>query len=121
VTQKTSVVVNKLFELVKRDHGGCEDNSCDIGLAIRHGYDAIATVQFSGCGAACVEFDKLYSKLPKSYTRAEYSAQIDLFLKEMNSVQCLKCNAWCRSEFEYPTQCDSCLAELPVKSEMEEE
>ena len=84
ISKRTSELVDRCFELVNRDHGGCEDNCCDIGLALNHGYDAIAIVQWAGCGSSERDFDSLYSKLPKSYTHKEYNSQIDAFLKEMH-------------------------------------
>jgi len=105
---KTTDLIDQAFSLVERDHGGCDDNSCDIGLALAHGYDAIAIVQWSGTGAACNDFKKLFEKLPKSYTKTEYEKQIDEFLKEMKSVECPYCNAHCRNNYEIPNHCDCC-------------
>jgi hypothetical protein len=104
--------IYRCFELVEQQHGGCTDNCCDIGLALSSGFDAIVIEQWAGSGASCNEFDTLYEKLPESYTRVEYKKQIKQFLEFYKSVECKNCNAWCRSEFETPTHCDSCNASL---------
>ena len=106
--------IDKAFELVERDHGGCDENCCDIGLALKYGYDAIAIVQWSGCGASDAEFDKFYSKLPKSYTEIEYKKQINEFLAQMHTSVCSSCNAYCRNEFEKPNFCDCCAKSIKV-------
>lgn len=120
---KKDELVDKLFSLVERDHGGCNDNSCDIGLALKHGFDAIAINQWAGCGASDSEFDKLYTKLPESYTsyspKSEYRRQINEFCGFMHTRVCPVCNAHCRDEYEAPAHCDSCLADLTNVKELE--
>lgn len=107
-SKKTELNIFTAFELVMRDHSCCDENSCNIGLAMQHGYDAIAILQWSGTGAACNDFLDLYAKLPKSYTKKEYKRQIDEFLKEIKSVECPYCNAYCRNKYETPDHCDCC-------------
>lgn len=61
--------VDRMWELVERDHGGCDEESCALAHAIESGevYDAIYLWACSG--AADEEFEKLYTKHEKFISR----------------------------------------------------
>jgi hypothetical protein len=98
-------LMKKLYQLVERDHGGCDQNTCDLSLALRFGYDAIAIERWAGCGASDDEFNELYEKLSPSF-KYEYQQQLKEW--DFERVTCLNCNAvlWLPEETGY--QCDCC-------------
>jgi hypothetical protein len=107
---------DRLFALVKRDHGGCDQHSCTLGVAIRHGYTLVAIHDWIGCGASDDEFDHEAAKgLPFDFD--EYRAEVDLMCSEVSRVECPGCNGvvwepeWCAYH------CDNCGCDIPKPAE----
>lgn len=57
---KLDTKIDRLFELVKRDHGGCDQASCSLAHAIENGEVYIAIHLWDCSGAADTEFLRLY-------------------------------------------------------------
>lgn len=67
-------IIHKAFEIVERDHGGCEDEDCSLRQAIELGLPLVAIDLYASSGAPDEEFYKLADKLTtlKSQLKAEY-------------------------------------------------
>lgn len=102
--------LDRLFQLIQRDHGGCDQSSCTLGVALRNGYALVAIDNWIGSGAADGQF---YAEAAKGlpYGRADVTAESDLMCREVNHVECPGCNGviwepeWC----DYA--CDNCGAQ----------
>jgi hypothetical protein len=114
--KKHTANIERLLELVQRDHGGCDQNSCTLGVALRHGYELVAIDNWIGCGASDKEFDAEAAKgLPFSFKQVQ--KQLQAMSREVNSVECPGCNGilwepeWC----DY--HCDNCGCDIPKPGE----
>ncbi len=110
--------LDRLVELINRDHGGCDSQTCDISVSLRYGFYIIAIESWASSGAACNEFSSLYSKLPKTYKclGADWSKECEEFRK-IPSIQCPHCNAYLYDPEDYGYHCDSCANEIPKPKE----
>ena len=94
--------IEKLFELTERDHGGCDDTTCALGVALAQGYHLIAIESWASSGASDMEFDRLYEKLPITYRLG--GRQWHLEVKEFNKIPTAKCG--CGSYIYEPEDCN---------------
>lgn len=108
-------LIERASELVKRDHGGCDQNTCDLSVALRHGFELVAIERWAGTGASCDEFDLIYDKLGSKFHR-DQKAELRKLLK-LPAVKCPHCCAflWLPDECEY--YCDSCDNDIPQPAE----
>lgn len=106
---KVSKKYLKAIADIERDHGGCDSNTCDISVALRHGYDLVAIDSWDGSGAASSDWN------PPKYTNKELREQCEEMGKLVPHVDCPHCNAvlWCPEETDY--YCDSCGNDVPHK------
>lgn len=97
---------DRAMELIRRDHGGCEDNTCTLGRAIMHGYELVAIDHWIGCGAACSEFNDVHLF---EYDPAEAVMQADEMIRDLGYVECSHCDAiiWEVAKPDH-CQCDNC-------------
>lgn len=113
-------IISKLSDLVQSDHcDGCDQNTCDVSVAMRLGYDRWAIEAFAGTGASSQEFDRLYSMLGPEFRRDAESDRKALC--EEAHVDCPHCNAvlWLPDECDY--HCDSCARDIPRPVSADEE
>lgn len=59
--------IYRCIELIERDHGGCDNTTCGIPVALRYGLPLVALSMWSDSGASDAEFDNNYDKLPSSH------------------------------------------------------
>lgn len=115
--RKPKASIDKLFALIERDHGGCDQNSCTLGVAIRHGYAMVAVDSWIGSGAADEEFHKEAAKgLP--FSLKEMQAEYELMGREVPQVECPHCNAVLWNPDDCGHWCDSCAKQLPRPAEV---
>ena len=57
-----AVVYSALFRFVERDHGGCEEDNCSLRQAIDDGNDDLAVEIWASSGAACNEFNRIFTR-----------------------------------------------------------
>lgn len=92
----------RAIEHIERDHGGCDENTCTISVALRHGFDLIAIDSWQSSGATSDDWKQVkvpFKALQKQC--AEMTAEIE-------HIQCENCNAvlWLPDETDY--HCCSC-------------
>ena len=99
--------INRAINLIERDHGGCDQNTCTLSVALRHGFDLIAIDHWIGSGAASNDFP---NDLP--YTLQDIQSQSKEMRETIVHVDCPHCNAvlWCPEECDY--WCDSCNKQI---------
>jgi hypothetical protein len=105
---KTGENLSLAIEHIERDHGGCDQNTCTMSVALRHGYDLIAIDTWINSGAASPDFPNRLG-----YSFMELQKQCAEMTAELEHVQCPKCNAvlWLPDECDY--HCDSCGEYIP--------
>lgn len=105
---RTTDKVERLADLIRRDHGGCEDTTCTIATALEHGLALVAFESWGSSGASCADFDRLYASLPKSYRMGgrEYEAERLEFCK-IPAVEC-RCGAYVYNPDDCGRYCSSC-------------
>lgn len=52
----------RLWEILQRDHGGCEEEGCCLAQAMNEGEDVLAFDIWVSSGAADTEFKTLYEQ-----------------------------------------------------------
>lgn len=103
-----SMSMEQALRLIERDHGGCDQSTCTIGVALRHGYAAVAIDSWIGSGSASREFDGV--TLPISFE--DVTAEAAEMYNDLKHVEC-ECGSviwepeWC----DY--YCDSCGKRAP--------
>lgn len=104
-------LTHELTELLEVEHGGCDQNTCDISSALRNGYALWALYLFDSCGASSDGFNSLYAKLPKRFQR-DAEAERKEFCESVEHTTCPDCNAviWSPDEVTNGNRvyCDSC-------------
>lgn len=106
---KRKISIDRALELIERDHGGCDSNTCTLNVALREGFNLIAIDSWLNSGAASSEFDNGVS----GYTKAELRAEVKCFVADTPHVTCPHCNSvlWYPDETDY--FCDDCLKKIP--------
>jgi hypothetical protein len=104
--------INQAIKLIDRDHGGCDQHTCTISMAMRNGYHLIAIDSWIGSGAASEEFDG--RELPFSF--ADVQRECALMTRELEHIQCVHCDAviWLPDDCGY--WCDNCGKQNEVAS-----
>lgn len=105
------LTIPQAIEQIERDHGGCDQNTCTLSVALRSGFDLIAIHHWDNSGAASQDWVR-----PK-YTQKELMAQNKEFCETTPHVDCPRCNAilWLPEECDY--HCDSCGKDIPRPKE----
>lgn len=93
--------IDKLTELLKAEHGDCDDTTCDMASCLDHGYDLWAIKLFSSTGASSSEFNQMYNTLPAQF-EIDADAERAKFVENVPSVVCPHCDSVVYS----PEQCD---------------
>lgn len=116
-------ILDTLDELLRVEHtGGCNNTTCSIDIAHKHGYLLHALYCFDGSGASSETFDLLYAELNRFIKDMfkESMKEAGLMCKEIPHAECPHCNAvtWsyelCEDE---EWQCESCHQEFLPKLE----
>ncbi len=110
--------LERLRDLVERDHGGCEDTTCTMATAMRHGHWLVAIETWASSGASDAEFDRLYAVLPATYRffgRA-YKAESAEFCK-IPSAEC-SCGAYVYEPEDVDYHCSNCGKQVPRPAEV---
>jgi hypothetical protein len=109
---KRTHALDKMVELVERDHGGCDNNTCSISVALENGYSMHALEMWSGCGAADDEFNALYFPHAR-FIAKESRKEASLMCDKIPHVDCPHCNAvlWNPADSDY--WCGSCGKTIP--------
>jgi len=103
-----SELLGELEELFENEHGGCDQNTCDMSVAFNEGYTALAIDLFSGAGVASEKFAELFNQLDRKTFKALVNKEAESFNDEVPHVQCLKCNAVIRNPEDVDYMCDNC-------------
>lgn len=85
-------VLAELWALLETEHGGCDDTTCSIQVAMGQGFDVHAMDCFASSGAASDEFYELWNSLPKRYRDNESRKQAREICKTIKHSEC-KCGA----------------------------
>lgn len=99
--------LNKIIELLKSEHGDCEDTTCDIASCLNHGFELWAVKLFSSTGASSKEFDRLYNKLPSKFS-SDAEKEREEFVNTIPSVSCPHCNAVVYDYQDCDYYCSNC-------------
>lgn len=117
MAKKKTADIDKLFAMIERDHGGCDQSTCTLNIALRHSYAFVAIDSWIGSGAASEDFhDEAEKGLP--FTLKELQKECEQMCKEVNNIQCNNCSAvlwepeWC----DY--HCDNCGNDIPKPAEI---
>lgn len=112
-------LIDRLVELYEAEHGDCDQNTCGMQVAFRHGYGLWSVYLFDRCGAASDEFNELFAKLPARFN-ADAERERKAFVKEVEHTDCPHCNAviWCPDEVTNHGKvfCNSCAEEHEAAS-----
>lgn len=109
---KRREILDRLETLLEREHGGCEQNTCTLSVALRNGYWFSAADSFAGSGAASDEFYGLYDRM-RGYIEAKSRQESDEFCDAVPHVDCPHCNAVLWEPEESGYHCDSCGYDIP--------
>ena len=106
--------IERAIELIENEHGGCDQNTCTLGVALRYGYDLVAIDHWIGSCAACDEFHNA----ELDYTNKELTAQSKKMCKELEHIDCPHCDSilWLPDETDY--YCDSCARDIPKPAKL---
>lgn len=92
---------------IERDHGGCDQNTCTLSVALRMGYHKVAIDCWIGCGAMAKDFP---STIP--FSLKAISIERKKMIREVPHTNCGNCNAliWLPDEVTNAGKlyCDSC-------------
>ncbi len=77
----------KAVKLLERDHGGCDDTTCNLSIAMNNGYWNHALDLWVGSGAASSEFDNF--KVNRKLSRQEANEMCD----EVSNMECKHCQS----------------------------
>lgn len=88
------VLIDTLEMLFEREHGGCDDTTCDMTVAFDAGYSLWAIYLFSSSGATSDEFNELYERLNKKRFERDARKECNEFVKECPSTECHHCNSY---------------------------
>ncbi len=109
---KSKANIDLLFNLIEDEHGGCDQNSCTLGVALKEGYALVAIDHWIGSGAASGAFNVEAKKgLPFSFK--DVQKEHKQMSQDLDHAFCDECNSvvwqpeWCGY------QCDSCGHKLP--------
>jgi hypothetical protein len=108
---KRQADIDRLFTFVQRDHGDCDQSTCTLGVAIRHGYALVAIDHWIGSGAACEDFMSEAAKgLP--FSLREIKRETAEMIRNLSKIECPECRSivW---DPEWASLCDDCGHALP--------
>ena len=102
--------IEKALELIERDHGGCDSNTCTISVALRNGYALVAIDSWIGSGAASEDFPSDLGLIFKQVQK-----QAEKMCKELPNIEC-GCGAilWLPEECGY--WCDNCGKQIKQRA-----
>ena len=99
---------DRAYELLEQEHGGCDNTTCNIQVAMSNGYDAHAIDCFAGSGAGSDEFYELLAKVDRKWLDKQSRKQAKEMCKAVSHAECSECGAtiW---ELEWVAgHCSSC-------------
>jgi len=114
-----------LTELYELEHGGCDDSTCSMSVAMEHGYAVHALELWAHCGAASDEFIKIFNALPGNKISQASLIEANEICETIAHIECIKCNAviWEPENLAYKgmVRCESCGDRIPFGSEVSHE
>jgi len=120
--KKELAILEQLDGLFEAEHGGCDQSTCSMSVAMDHGYSVHAIDCFASSGAASDEFYELLEKLDRKKIDRASTIEANELCKELETADCPHCNAvvwdpqWVTSNGK--VFCDSCANEFPANSEV---
>jgi hypothetical protein len=98
------------FNLVLKEHGGCDQSTCTIAVALKHGLHSLAIQSFVDSGAASDQLLDAFTNVGPSFQK-----QVNRELKALWKLPTHRCD--CNAYIYEPEECDYFCDSCGKKSE----